>query len=205
MTRMLSAGALNEPDPAAIAGAAAALQRGALVLLPTDTVYGIAADPRMADWEPRLRRAKRRPEDKPIPFLAASMAQIEEQGATMNAWERALAKRFWPGALTLVLQMRNGREEAFRIPDCPVTLAVLNAVGTALRVTSANVSGEPPAINAAQAVAALGSAAECCLDSGPAPGGIASSVVRIRNGKIEIIRSGAIPEPVLERCVGEVP
>ena len=203
MAQMLSTGALTAPDPGAIAGAAIALRQGALVLLPTDTVYGIAADPRVAGWEQKLRRAKRRPEDKPIPFLASSMEQIEEQGAEMNELERALAKAFWPGGLTLVLQLRNGREEGFRIPDCAVTLAVLNAVGTALRVTSANVSGEPAAIDAAAAVAALGETAEWCLDAGPAQGGTASSVVRIRNEHLEILRAGAIPDAVLERCVGE--
>lgn len=204
MTRTLFAGAPGAPNPAAIAEAAAALRRGALLLLPTDTVYGIAADPRVAGWEQRLRRAKRREDGKPIPFLAASMQQVEEQGAALNALERALAGKFWPGALTLVLTLRDGREEGFRIPDCAVARAVLNAAGTALRVTSANVSGEPPATDAERAVAALGHAAELCLDAGPTPGGTASSVVRVRNGRLDIIRSGAIPDADLERCAEKV-
>lgn len=204
MARMLFAGMPDAPEPGAIAETANALRRGALVILPTDTVYGIAADPRRAGWEHRLRQAKHRPENKPIPFLASSLKQIEEQGAVLNAWERALADAFWPGGLTLVLQMSKGREEGFRVPNCAVTLAVLNAVGTALRVTSANLSSEPAAKDAAAALAALGKTAEVCLDAGLAPGGIASSVVRIRNGHLDILRAGAIPDAALENCVRNI-
>lgn len=201
MALVLSAGAPGAPDPAAIAAAAAVLRRGALALVPTDTVYGIAADPRVPGWEQRLRRAKRRAGEKPIPLLASSLQQIEEQSAGLDAWERALAGAFWPGGLTLVLKMRDGREEGFRIPDCAVARALLDAAGTALRVTSANMSGNPAAIDAAGAVAALGDVVELCLDAGPAPGGTASSVVRARNGRLDILRSGAIPDADIVRCL----
>jgi len=119
MALVLSAGAPGAPDPAAIAAAAAALRRGALALVPTDTVYGIAADPRVPGWEQRLRCAKRRAGEKPIPLLASSLKQIEEQGAGLDAWERALAGAFWPGGLTLVLRCATAGRRASGFRTAP--------------------------------------------------------------------------------------
>ena len=177
-----------------------ALRRGALVILPTDTVYGVAADPRMPGAEKRLFRAKRRPDDKPIPLLAADCRQVEASRAELGAAGRALAARYWPGALTLVLKTGT-TWEGFRVPNHPATQAILKAVGGVLRVTSANVSGEPPALTAAAAVAALGSAVELAVDAGPAPGGVPSTVVKIGLGACDVLREGAIPGAEIAKIV----
>jgi len=170
----------------------AALRRGALVILPTDTVYGIAADPGAPGAEERLFRAKRRPDNKPITLLAADIRQVEAARAELGAAGRALANRYWPGALTLVLKTGD-TWEGFRVPNHPVALAILKAAGGMLRVTSANMSGEPPALTAAAAVAALGPAVELAVDAGPAPGGVPSTVVRIADNRCAVLREGAIP------------
>ena len=176
----------------------AALRRGALVILPTDPVYGVAADPGTPgtpgtpNAEERLFRVKRRPDNKPIALLAADDRQVEAFRAELGIIGRALAERYWPGALTMVLKT-GATWEGFRVPDHPVTLAILRAMGGVLRVTSANLSGEAPALTAAAAVAALGSAIELVVDAGPAPGGVPSTVVKIGPGRCDVLREGAIP------------
>lgn len=175
----------------------ATLRRGALVVLPTDTVYGVAADPGRPGApgtpgaEERLFRVKRRPDNKPIALLAADGRQVEDFRAELGVIGRALADRYWPGALTMVLKTGDVWE-GFRVPDHPVTLAILKAMGGVLRVTSANMSGEAPALTATAAVAALGSAIELVVDAGPAPGGVPSTVVKIGRDRCDILREGAI-------------
>jgi L-threonylcarbamoyladenylate synthase len=167
--------------------------RGELVILPTETVYGVAADPRVAGALQRIYQAKGRPENKPIPLLGPDLSSIEEYGAELPPAARALAHRFWPGPLTLVLAAPEG-EVGFRVPDHAVARALLRRAGSLLAVTSANRSGDPPAGNAQDAVAAIGNWVAVALDAGPAPGGVPSTVVRAIGGNIEILRAGAIPE-----------
>ena len=176
----------------------ATLRRGALVILPTDTVYGVAADPGTPgapgtpSAEERLFRVKRRPDNKPIALLAADTRQVEGAKAELGNIGRALANRYWPGALTMVLKT-GAIWEGFRVPNHLVTLAILKAMGGVLRVTSANMSGAAPALTAAAAVAALGSAIELVVDAGPVPGGVPSTVVKIGLGRCDVLREGAIP------------
>lgn len=168
------------------------LHRGALVILPTDTVYGVAADTHAINAEERLCRVKRRPDNKPIALLAAAGLQVEDARAELGVIGRALADRYWPGALTMVLKT-DVVWEGFRVPNHPVTLAVLKAMGRVLRVTSANMSGEAPALTAATAVAALGSAVDLVVDAGPVPVGVPSTVVKIEGNQCKVLREGAIP------------
>lgn len=200
--RIISLPRLGCPDQRLIKDAVTVLRKGGLIVLPTDTVYGLAADPRHAGAERRLDLAKHRLETKPIPLLAADCMQIEQMGAELGDIEKELARQYWPGALTLVLpvgppEMSSAGQgysfEGFRIPDHPVALAVLRITGSPLRVTSANLSGEPPALFAESAVKALGGSIELVLDAGPVPGGVPSTVIRLANGAFEVLREGAIP------------
>ncbi len=180
-------------DSRILAAALAVLGRGGLVAIPTDTVYGLAADPRVPGAEERLAGVKGRPRDKAIPLLAADLAQVERWPAELGPLARALARRYWPGALTMVLPCGGGRWEGFRVPAHPAPLALLRAADSPLRVTSANRSGAAPALTAGAAAAALGDAAELILDAGPAPGGRPSTVIRIEAGAVIVLREGAIP------------
>jgi L-threonylcarbamoyladenylate synthase len=184
--------------------AVSCLRRGGLVVIPTDTVYGLAADPRVPGAEERIARAKGRPEGKPIPLLTTGLAAVEAFGAVLGAGERRLAEAFWPGPLTLVLAVPDrpgrpgsgpgaGRTEGFRVPDCRTALAVIEGAGGVLRATSANRSGEAPALTARQAADALGPEVDLVLDAGPAPGGTPSTVARLRGDNVEVLREGAIP------------
>ncbi len=179
-------------DPRLLAEVADVLRTGGLVILPTDTVYGLAADPFRPGAEARLARAKRRSDGKPIPLLACDAGRVVAWPVDLGPVGRALAARFWPGALTLVVRAGAGWE-GFRVPAHAAARAVLEAAGGVLRVTSANRSGQPPALTAAAAVAAVGAEAGLALDAGPAPGGIASTVVRVGPGICEVLREGGVP------------
>jgi len=189
----------GSPDQHLIEEAVAVLRKGALIILPTETVYGLAADSRHPEAERRLCQAKKRSESKPITLLAADYTQINQMGAEFGDIERELARQFWPGPLTLVLSIGN-RFEGFRIPDHPVTLAVLRTAGNPLRVTSANLSGEPPALTAESAVEALRDSVELVLDAGPVQCGVPSTVVKIDSETFEVLRDGAVPGCKIATC-----
>jgi L-threonylcarbamoyladenylate synthase len=176
------------------------LKRGELVILPTDTVYGLAAHPSVPGARDRIVLAKGREADKPIPLLAADAADVRRYGAELTGPEGELANRFWPGPLTLVLRVK-GTTEGFRVPDCAVTRAVLRESGGILLVTSANRSGDPPALTAEEAARCLGSAVTLVLDAGPAPGGTPSTVVRIDHGRPRILREGAVSAGRIEAAL----
>ncbi len=189
----------TETRASIIAQAARSLLQGGVVVLPTDTVYGLAAHPAQAGAVARLYAIKRRPAGKPLALLAADMAAAESYGALLPPSARRMADAFWPGALTLVVD-RNGSTEGIRVPAHPLSREVLAACGGVLRVTSANLSGGPPALSAAEALREVGPAADLVIDDGPAPGGVPSSVVRITATGWELLRSGAIPLELLRQA-----
>ena len=182
-----------------VSAALDALRRGEVVGLPTDTVYGIGADPFSRRAVERLFEAKGRPAVKPVPILAADIAGIRRI-ARLDDTAAAEAERHWPGALTLVLPRADGlpawvgdpdRETVgVRIPDHPLTLGVLEAFGP-LAVTSANRSGEDPAVDADGARLALGDAVAVYLP-GASHGDSASTVVDLSSGEARVLRPGPV-------------
>lgn len=175
-------------DDEGLTVAAAVLNRGGVAVIPTDTVYGLAARPDFPAAVERLYSIKGREKRKKIALLAADVAAVETFGASLPPKARELAENHWPGALTMVVG-----DEGFRVPDHGWTRRLLAACGGVLRVTSANLSGERPATDAPQALAEVGLSADLVIDDGPSPGGVPSTVVRVReNGGIEVIRQGAV-------------
>lgn len=182
-----------------VAAAAAALRRGDLVVLPTDTVYGVGADPANPAAVNRLFAAKGRPEDKAIPVLVAGLDQARSV-AVIEGRAENLAREHWPGPLTLVLARASGFDAdlggtddatvAVRVPEHPMALELLRAAGP-LAVTSANRSGEPAAATVAEARAQLGEAVAVYLDGGPSRG-VASTVAKVTPEGIEILREGSL-------------
>ncbi len=163
------------------------------MILPTDTVYGIAAHPACASAVARICTIKGRPTGKPIALLAADVAAVCAFGAVFSPAAQRLAAAYWPGALTLVLPC-GGAYEGFRVPDHEATRALLAACGGTLRVTSANLSGAMPAVSAAEALKDVGLEADLLIDGGVAPGGVPSTVVKIDlENTLTVIREGAIP------------
>lgn len=191
------------PDgPDARREAVAVLERGGVVAIPTDTVYGIAADLRLPDSIERLFAAKRRPPEKAVALLLADPAQAAVLGVVNDA-ARVLGDRFWPGGLTLVLPaspdaalppiLAGGRATVgVRVPDHPCPRELARTLGP-LPTTSANLSGQPDARDAEEIAQRLGDALALVIDGGPIRGGPASSVVDCTGDRPRVLREGAIP------------
>jgi L-threonylcarbamoyladenylate synthase len=201
-------------DAAGHAEAVAALRRGALVAMPTDTVYGLGVALDAPRGLERLFAAKRRPLDKGIVLLLADHHQADEVGL-LDAAAQVLAAAFWPGGLTLVVPQRTNAglppeltggaaTIGLRLPAHDAPRALAAAVGP-LPVTSANRSGEPPAESAADVLSQLGDSPDLAivLDGGPAPGGIASTVVDSASGPPRILRAGAVAADLLAAVLDE--
>src|SRR5438067_12912224 len=194
-TRLLQADA-----PGAVEDAAAALTRGELVAFPTDTVYGLAAG---HDHLQKLYDAKDRPKEKRIPVLLSDASNLEASAIVTPA-ARALARRFWPGPLTIVLVAPRRGTLAFRVPDHALARRLIAASGGGLPVTSANRSGEPDARTAQEVIAQLEGRIALVLDGGTTPGGISSTVVDCTTDQIKILRPGAISGAEIESVVASV-
>ena len=190
------------------AEAVALLRAGRIVVVPTDTVYGIAADMALPDAIERLFAAKQRPPEKAVAVLLADVAQAWELGVESPA-AQVLGARFWPGGLTLVLPVRQGvvlprvlaagaPTIGVRVPDHDAPRALARALGP-LPTTSANASGFPDLRDAREIAERLGDAIALVLDGGPIHGGPASTVVDCTLEWPSILREGAIPlEAIVE-------
>ena len=192
---------LLEDGPAGRTEAVGVLRAGGIVGLPTDTVYGIAADLAAPDGIERLFIAKQRPTERGIVLLLADASQAEQIGR-IDSTARALADALWPGGLTLVVLklpdvslpavLTGGTPTiGLRVADHPAPRALAAAVGP-LPTTSANRSGQPDARTATEVLAALGDSIDLVLDGGPAPGGRPSTVVDLTGERPRIARVGAI-------------
>jgi L-threonylcarbamoyladenylate synthase len=193
-------------DPRALAWATDALARGELVVIPTDTVYGLAARLDRPDALARIYAAKGRGAEKALPVLIADPARLLGLTDGVPAGAAAFAAAFWPGPLTLVLPRSaavpdlvtaGGPTVGLRMPEHPFALVLLAACGGALAVTSANRSGEPSLREAAAVAGALGDAVDLIVDGGPTPGGVASTVVALAADGPRILRAGPIDEAAL--------
>jgi L-threonylcarbamoyladenylate synthase len=187
------------------ARAARTLRSGGLVVYPTDTVYGLAADPSRPESLQRIYEVKGRPDEKAIAWLVASVDSARSACA-LDARSERLASRFWPGPLTLVLRRIDPPPGALptlgvRMPAHPAALAIISAFGGPLATTSANRSGEPSAQTATEALATIGFGVDLIIDAGPAPGGTESTVVDLSEGDLRILRSGAVPADQIEAAI----
>ena len=202
---------LRATDSAALRAAIDAIRAGELIGVPTETVYGIACALTGAAID-RLLEAKRRPASKGITLLVDDLAQAVPL-AHLTSDARALAERFWPGPLTLVLPARpeaalpddltGGQGTVgFRMPDHPAPRALARALGP-LPLTSANLSGEPDATTPAEMLRQLDGSLALVLDDGPSRGGTPSTVVAVGGtGEPRILRAGALPVEAILGALG---
>ena len=195
-----------------IAEAAAAIRRGELVVAPTDTVYGVAADAFSPAAVNLLLAAKGRGRDMPVPVLVASRAMLEAVVSEVTEAAGKLVDAFWPGALTLVLRetphlawdLGEARGTvAVRMPDHPVVTALIEQTGP-LAVSSANRSGQPPASTAMDARLQLGAAVSVYLDAGPGGAPVPSSIVDLTGDEPRLLRAGALDADALRAVVPEL-
>jgi len=202
---------LDTPQAVAAAAAEAArvLRAGGLVVLPTDTVYGVAAAIEAAAID-RIFAAKQRPPERAVPVLLADAGAAPLVTQAFPAAARRLAAAFWPGPLTIAVPRRDDLPPnltqlptvGVRVPDHAAARAILAAAGGALAVTSANRSDEPPACAVADAIAALGERVALYLDGGLCPGGVPSTVIALEDGAPRVLRAGPITEPMLRAALG---
>jgi L-threonylcarbamoyladenylate synthase len=200
-------------SPRSLEEITAVLQDGGMILLPTESSYALAADSRRHDALCAVRAFKGREEGgKPLLLLCASVEQAREV-ARFDAHAEKLAA-LWPAPLTLVLPPRNhflatalgAPDVAVRVPDHPVARQVCQALGAAVSGTSANRSGEPPALDRGGALALLEQAGASRLrglvDAGTLPGGPPSTLLDLTGPRPEILRPGAFPQDRLEAVLG---
>lgn len=190
------------PDPAAIRAAADAILDGRVVAYPTDTLYGLAVDPRRADAVARVYALKARTADRALPLIAADVAQIAATLGPLGEAERRLADACWPGPLTLVIRTRarlapevTGPEAtiAVRVPAHAVARALARAVGHPVTATSANRSGGEAHATPDEVAAVLAGDIALLVDAGPTPGGPPSTIVSVEASGPRLLRAGAIP------------
>lgn len=200
---------------AGVEAAAAAVREGKVVVLPTDTVYGIGCDAFSADAVTAVLAAKGRGRDMPPPVLVPNLVTVDGLARDVPAYARALLGAFWPGPLTIVVTSQpslawdlgetNGTV-AIRMPDDETALALLGAVGP-MAVTSANVTGRPAATTMAEAQEQLGASVAVYLDAGPveptAGTGLASTIVDCTGPAPVTLREGALAQVAMDEVVLE--
>ena len=188
------------PEPDVLARAADILRRGGLVVFPTDTLYGLAADPRNAGAVARVYREKGRGRSRALPLIASDLRQVEAASGGLSPLTRRLAERFWPGPLTLVVEAAPGLpsrprrfgDVAVRVPDQAVARGLASCMGFPITSTSANRSGAPAPRTADEAVIAIAGDVDLLLDGGPTPGGEPSTIVDAQGRRPRrLIRAGA--------------
>jgi len=190
----------EEERDAAVEAAALAVQQGELVVLPTDTVYGIGADAFDPVAVRDLLAAKGRGREMPPPVLVSAATTLDALAVRVPGYARALVEAFWPGPLTLVCHQQNSLQwdlgdtrgtVAVRMPDHEVALAILERTGP-LAVSSANKTGLSAATDADQAIEMLGDEVSVVVDAGTSPGGEASTIVDVTSDQGRVLRRGAL-------------
>ena len=201
------------PEPERIAQAAERIRQGAVVAIPTDTVYGLAADPFNASAVEKVFSLKGRAKSAPLLLLVSSVEMAAGLSSNPPPEFYRLAERFWPGPLTIVLEASpripapvtaHTGYVGLRFPAAAVPCALIEQVGGAITATSANLSGEKECRSAAEVEASLGQRLSLILDGGPSPATVPSTVVRLAGSSWEIVREGAVLRAVLTEFFREI-
>ena len=193
----------ENPDPAAIRYAADLIRRGELVAIPTDTFYGIAADPFNLAAVDQIYRVKGRPETRALPILVNTTAQAVSLSRDVPYTFHRLAAKFWPGPLTLLVEAStavplkvtaNTGNVALRWPKSAVVNALIELAGGPITGTSGNISGQPACASAIDLLEQMGDRLPLIIDAGITPGNLASTIVKLDGDDWEVMRHGVITE-----------
>jgi L-threonylcarbamoyladenylate synthase len=199
----------NHPHRDAVQEAAQLIRAGAVVAIPTDTLYGLAANPFRPDAVQRVFEAKGRASDRPLPLIAADVPQIEAHLGALPALALRLAAAFWPGPLTILVAAPRSLAAAVaagtghvgvRVPDHAVARAICQAVGHPITATSANISDQPGTADPDVVEHALGDRIELLIDGGMTAGGEPSTIVDTTADPPTLVRAGAIPWARVQAC-----
>ncbi len=181
----------------------AVLREGGVIVIPTETVYGLACRWDDTVARERIYQLKRRPASKRLPMLVHDLAAAERAGVVVNTDLRRLASAFWPGALTAVVPALQGESIGLRIPDHPVALEILRLLGEPLACTSANLSGEKAALTVEEALRSLDGEPDAVVDAGmvTVTNGLSSTVVSLLEKQPKILREGPISLRQIEEAI----
>ncbi len=197
---------------AGIEQATDAVRRGELVVLPTDTVYGLGTDAFSPEAVAGLLMAKGRGRDLPVPVLVGSPRTLDGIASGLSPTARDLVEAFWPGGLTIVARVQptlrwdlgeTGGTVAVRMPLHPVAIELLQATGP-MAVSSANISGQPPATTVEEAMDQLGETVTVYLDGGPSGEPVPSSIVDVTGPVPRLLRAGAVTEEQLREVASDL-
>jgi L-threonylcarbamoyladenylate synthase len=201
------------PQRDALQEAAKWIRNGGLVALPTDTLYGLAADPFRADAVARIFTVKGRDAGRGIPLIAADREQIANHLGVLPPIGERLADRFWPGPLTMLILAPRALAPAVtggtgrvgvRVPAHDIARAICQGVSRPITATSANRSGEPAAATADQVERSLGDDVDVLIDAGAAPGGQPSTIVDVTGAAPLLVRAGAVSWDRIQACLSAV-
>jgi len=198
------------PQRDAIEEAGTWIRGGGVIAIPTDTFYGLAADPMNPAAVARVFAVKGRSGEQALPLIAANVAQIAAHIGPLSRIAERLAAHFWPGPLTLLMpvpvafaaDVSGGTGQVgVRVPADPIARAVCVAAGGPVTATSANISGQPATADPDDIERTLGDAVDFLLDTGPTPGGAASTVLDLAAGEPRVLRAGAVSWDDIKRCL----
>ena len=183
------------------------LKSGGIIAIPTDTVYGIGADPFNPVAVQKLYTIKGRPEDKPIPLVLGSVEDVHKVSQNLSPFFYHLIGKYWPGALTIVVEAKSllpqltagGTTVGLRIPNQPLLLKILQAFGGPLAITSANLSGQPAGTSPHEFGDKLAAKLDFIVDDGKTPGPIPSTVYDISISPPQIRREGVVSAETLHK------
>lgn len=189
----------HRPAKPVLEAAVAVLRKGGIVAFPTETFYGLGADAGSREACGRLFELKGRPKEKAFPCIVSGISQLTDLAAHLLPEALSLARRFWPGPLTLVVAARPGLAAAasdgsiaVRASSLVLARNLAAALGGPLTATSANRSDSPPATTAPEVLAEIGDGLDLILDGGPSPGGLPSTIVDVRTMPPRLVRTGRI-------------
>ena len=189
------------------------IKKGGLVIFPTDTVYGIGADCYNINAIEKIYEVKKRPKDKPISLLISDLSMIDDIACEVSNKERKIIEKFFPGPLTIILKKSNkipnivtaGKDTVgVRMPENEIALELIRKVGRPLATPSANISGENSGIEYDQIIKDFSGKIDYFIDSGKSQNGISSTIVKIENDTVCILREGIITKDDIERVLKEV-
>ena len=183
------------------------LNSGGIIAIPTDTVYGIGADPFNPDAVQKLYTIKGRPEDKPIPLVLGSVDDVHKVSRNLPSFFFYLTEKYWPGGLTIIVEARNllpqltanGSTVGLRIPNQPLLLTILQSFNGPIAITSANLSGRPAATSPEEFGEELTAKLDYIVDDGQTPGPVPSTVYDISVSPPQVRREGVISTETLNK------
>ncbi len=191
----------SAPEEGYIAQAAKLIAAGGLVIIPTETVYGIAVNALDKKALDKLYEIKKRPKDKPFAMLIADKSKVEEFSCDIPVAAYKLMHKFWPGPLTILLKAISGGKVGLRMPNNQIALDVIERASVPVACPSANIADNPAPTNIQQAIKDMGGLVDLAVDGGETKLGVESTIVDLSIEPLKIVRAGAIKDEVISAVV----